>query len=364
MKHWIALGTVSISLFFFSSCMDQGESSQGEVPSSLFQEKTITGNAQGTSYMVKYLSDTSDYKTEIDSILEAFDQDLSTWLPNSLISRLNRHQRTDTVFAFVDESKNFSVVFDLSKEVYDMTSGAFDPTVYPLVELWGFGPEGPKAKDESKIDSALALVGMNSANIDMIEMYEDEYFYKETQIRKGNPGVKLDFNAIAQGYSVDLLGEFLESKGLNNYMIELGGEVLCKGVNADAKPWRIAIDKPLSPGEERAFQALLNVENEAVATSGSYRKFYEKDGKRYSHAIDPKTGHPVQHQLLSATVIAKTCAMADAYATAFLVMGPEAAVQFVEEHPELGLKIYFILGKGEGFEVLMSGELKEKLIEL
>ncbi len=364
MRHWILFGFVSISAILFTACNEQGESSQDEVQSSLFEETTITGNAQGTTYMVKYLSDSTNYKSEIDSILEAFDQDLSTWLPNSLISRLNRHDRTDTVFAFVDESKNFSVVFDLSKEVYEMSSGAFDPTVYPLVELWGFGPDGPKAKDESKIDSALALVGMNSANIDMIEMYQDEYFYKETQIRKGSPGVKLDFNAIAQGYSVDLLGEFLESKGLNNYMIELGGEVLCKGVNADAKPWRIAIDKPLSPGEDRAFQALLNVENEAVATSGSYRKFYEKDGKRYSHAIDPKTGYPVEHNLLSATVIAKTCAMADAYATAFLVMGPELAAQFVEDHPELGLKIYFILGNEDGFEVLMSGDLKEKLIEL
>jgi len=352
-----------LSGLVFYSCTEE---EKGEAPqqTSLFLETTLSGEAQGTTYMVKYLNDSTNYKSEIDSILWVFDNDLSTWNERSLINKINAHSRTDTVFAFVDQTKNFSVVFDLSKEVYDLTDGAFDPTVFPLVKLWGFGPDGPKAKDESKIDSVLRLVGMDSANIDMIEMYEDEYFYKETQIRKGQAGVKLDFNAIAQGYSVDLIGEFLTEKGINNYMIEIGGEVLCKGVNADAKPWRIAIDKPLSSDVEREFQALLNVENEAVATSGSYRKFYEKDGKRYSHAIDPKTGFPVDHNLLSATVIAKTCAMADAYATAFLVMGPELAVEFIDSHPELGLSIYFILGKGDGFEVLMSANLSEKLIEL
>jgi len=344
------------------ACSDSTPMDKSSV--SLFPVTSIGGEAQGTTYHIKYLNDSSNYIPQIDSLLHRFDLDLSGWTEGSLINRLNDFKRTDTVFAFVDETKNFSVVFDVSKEIYDKTNGAFDPTVFPLVELWGFGQKEMGDMNEENIAKAKALVGMDPSNIDMIEMYRDQYFYEETQIRKGQVGVQLDFNAIAQGYSVDLIGDFLESKGINDYMIELGGEVLCKGVNANGESWKIAIDKPIALQEDRAMQALLSVENSAVATSGSYRKFKNIDGVRFSHTIDPRTGYPVQHQLLSATVVASTCAVADAYATAFMVMGVEQTMTFLDSPKGNGLEVYLISASGDGYDIQVSPSLAAKISEL
>lgn len=359
--------TCFIVAFAMFGCGSGEEADQSQVEiaeNTLFPLTAFQGEAQGTTYSIRYINDSIVYKAQVDSILEAFDKDLSGWRDGSLINRLNDFQRTDTVFAFVDSTKYFSVVFDVSREIWQKTNGAFDPTVFPLVELWGFGQKTPEEVSPEQVEETLKLVSMEPANIDMIEMFRDGYFYEETQIRKGQEQVKLDFNAIAQGYSIDLLGDYLQEQGVNDFMIELGGEVLCKGINQDGRAWRLAIDKPVDLSEQRQFQALLDVENKAVATSGSYRKFREIDGKKYSHAIDPRTGYPVTHNLLSATVLAKTCGEADAYATAFLVMGAERAMEWIDAHPEAGLEAYFIVDEDGAFKTIMSKSLGDKIIEL
>lgn len=363
MKTLSASVLLAITVAFFASCGSPQQKETSTSDKRKFKEIVIQGEAQGTTWTVRYLEDTTSYKAVMDSLLLRFDRDLSTWREGSLINRINAHDRTDTVFAFYDSTKYFSVVFDVSKEIYDQTDGAFDPTVYPLVELWGFGLSERENVTAEAVDAVLPKIGFEPANIDMIEMMRDVYYYEETHIRKGQKGVRLDFNAIAQGFSVDLMAEELELRDIHNYMIELGGEVLCKGVNADGQPWRIAIDKP-KPEGEREFQAIVNVRNKAVATSGSYRKFYEVDGVRYSHTIDPRTGYPVQHTLLSATVMANDCGRADAFATAFMVMGLEEAKQFLALHPELELEAYLIYDDNGTFKTWMSQGMTAAVEEL
>lgn len=329
----------------------------------LFNERVIQGEAQGTTWVVRYLNDTLDYTADMNRLLSDIDHDLSTYLEGSLINRINAFDRTDTVFAFVDSTQYFSIMFERSYEIKQLTNGAFDPTVFPLVRLWGFGLKHRAEVTEEQVDSIKRFVGMQPSLIDLIELNRDTYHYDKTHIRKGHPSVQLDFNAIAQGFSVDLMTDLLNERGVDNYMIELGGEVYCKGVNADGKPWRIAIDKPIE-GEERVFQAILNVSNRAVVTSGSYRKFYEVDGQRYSHLIDPKTGYPVTHSLLSATVIASDAAAADAYATAFMVMGVTATREFLANNKELNLEVYLIYDEGGRLQTWMSSGMTSMIEEL
>lgn len=302
----------------------------------------LIGEAQGTTYHITYLGDTTDYRPSIDSLLDLFDQDLSTWRTGSLINRINAHDRRDTVLAFIDSTRFFSAVFDLSREIHQVTGGAFDPTVMPLVRAWGFQLENRQAMDQSKVDSLLGLVDFSEYGIDISEFTapDNEYLYSHTEVLKLNPGVELDFNAIAQGYSIDLIGDFLRERGINDFMIELGGEVLTSGNGTTGDGWGIAIDRP-EAGDEHQIQAVVRLSDKAIATSGNYRKFYEEDGQRYSHIINPQTGYPAQNTLLSATVVADDCGVADAYATALMVMG-EGAVDFLQQHPELGLEAYLI----------------------
>ena len=333
-----------------------------EATSRLFEERVIQGEAQGTTWVVRYLNDTVDYTPKIDSVLRRIDDALSTWQEGSLINRINAFDRTDTVFAFYDSTQYYSVVFERSAEIKGITNGAFDPSVYPLVELWGFGFSNRHTVTPDQVDSVLQFVGFAPSLIDLIEVNRDTYIYKETQIRKGEPRAKLDFNAIAQGFSVDVMSDVLSDAGVSNYMIELGGEVYCRGVNADGKPWRIAIDKPVTGGE-RQLQAVVNLSNKALVTSGSYRKFYEIDGKRYSHIIDPRTGYPVEHNVLSVTVMASDATSADAYATAFMVMGMDETKRFLEENPSLGLDVFLIWDDNGSYQTWASTGLAP-LIEL
>lgn len=330
---------LALAALAFAACNDN---TPAKPESKVFPGVELFGEAQGTTYTIKYLGNDRDYQVEIDSILLGFDNDLSTWNPNSVIAKLNAHNRRDTVFSFVDENKYFSVVFDLSRGIYERTAGAFDPSVYSLVQAWGFGLTEESNISPEIIDSLLEDVGFTEFDIDMIEMYRDEYFYDRTDIWKGNPNVKLDFNAIAQGYSVDIVSDFLLEKDIQDFMVEIGGEVYCHGVNQMGQSWAIAIDQPLEDITQRAIEAIIPIEAGAIATSGSYRNFYVKEGKKYSHTIDPRTGYPVQHSLLSATVIAPSCAMADAYATAFMVMGLEKSIEFINENWDLALEVYFI----------------------
>jgi len=259
-------------------------------------------------YNVKYIGDDLvDYKPQIDSVLIAFNQSLSTYIPSSEISTLNK------TGALAPISKMFADVMKSSQQIFDATKGAFDPTVGPLVNAWGFGPDKIlRIPDSSAIDSIRLWVGF-----DKIKITEDSITM--------NPSMYLDFSAIAKGYAVDLVGDFLESKGYMNYMVEIGGEVIAKGVNQEDEVWKIGIEDPMVRRDEQKLLAIVQLKDLAMATSGNYRNYYEVGDRIIAHTIDPRTGYNTKHNLLSASVFAKDCMTADAYATAFMVVGVEEA---------------------------------------
>ena len=268
---------------------------------------------------------------------------------SSIISKINKGDTT------VVPDRYFTDVFKRSKEVSERTNGAFDPTVAPLVNAWGFGfTEGIQKVDSIIIDSLLKYVDYRLVDIENDRLVKDTSGLQD--INAANM-IKLDFNAIAQGYTVDVLAEMLNSKAIENYMIEVGGEVRSKGKNQNDELWRIGIDKPEEGVKDRDIIAIIELNNRSLATSGNYRKFYEKNGVKYSHTIDPKTGYPVRHSLLSATVIASDCITADAYATAFMVMGIDKARVFLQENEDIGLEAYFVYSgpKGEWESYFTAG---------
>lgn len=323
-------------IVFMAGCIDNQPTSK---------EIKVEGLAQGTSYHITYIDNNGiNYQRSIDSLLIEIDNSLSTYQPRSIISRFNQANATQQI------DKLFSEVFNDAKLVFEATNGAFDPTIAPIVNAWGFGFKNLENTDSTFIDSLLQYVNFNAVTI------------TDSTVIKSNPNIMLDFNAIAQGYSVDVLAEFLEEKGIKNYMVEVGGELRVKGKNTNNKLWRIGIDKPIENNTNRELEAIINLENVALATSGNYRKFYEKDGVKYSHTLNPKTGYPVQHTLLSATVLAKTCSLADAYATAFMVLGLEKSKEIVAQTPDLEVLFIYVDEKNE-FQTFASQEIS-KFIEL
>lgn len=326
---WIA-GLLIISLF---SC-------KPEPKKIIFQ-----GEIQGTYYAVTYFdTEGRNFHKEIDSILRAFDLSVSMWVAESIISRLNNGDTLVWADAwFVD-------IFRRSVEIADRTEGAFDFTVGPLVNAWGFGFQGKMKMDQSKVDSLLQYVNYKMVSLD-----------KQNRVIKPL-GVRFDFNAIAQGYSVDIVGDFLASKGVENYLIDIGGEVLSKGYKPGGQAWLVGIENPAADSlAERSVNTRARLTGKALATSGNYRKYYEEDGLRYSHTIDPKTGYPVRHNLLSVSVLANDCATADGYATAFMVMGYEKARAFVENEPDL--EAFFITDGGSGLFLTYATKGFEEIIE-
>lgn len=290
----------------------------------------LLGEAQGTYYSIIYFDgEQRDFQFEIDSILNQFDMSVSLWVPNSILSRINRNDST----AIPD--KYFIDNFNLSMDVAEKTNGNFDLTVGSLVRAWGFGFDAEKKVDAKIVDSILQFTGYKKVKLENGIVVKDDF------------RTTFDFNAIAQGYSVDLIGDFLESNGIDSYLVDIGGEVTARGEKPGGKKWKIGIEKPAeNQTDARDLKAIVEVSNKAVATSGNYRKFYEENGVRYSHTINPKTGYPVQHSLLSASVMTDDAATADAYATAFMVMGLEAAKQFIMNQP--GLEAFFIYSGADG----------------
>ncbi len=316
------------------------------------------GPAQGTTYMVKYYgASLEDHQNSVDSILKVIDQSLSTYVDLSTISRFNRQDEIVT-----NDEHFIRMVFE-SKDLRDLSGGAFEPAVMPLVRAWGFGPEGPQPDHEVNVDSLLPLVDWDFEV--KVSNQSDAGSHRSTtmEIVKNKP-IELDFNGIAQGYTVDIVFEFLKSKGIENLMVEVGGEMRAAGLNEQGNPWLIGIDQP-NESSERGTQATLRLINKAVATSGNYRKFYEKDGNRYSHTIDPVSGYPVSHQLLSATVVASSCALADAFATIFMVYGPEKSIAFINSEKGKNLEVYLIYYNEMGeMETFISKGLREVLEEI
>jgi len=307
----------------------------------------ISGFAQGTTYSITYEnSENEDYSSAIDSILKAFDRSLSIYDSTSIISRVNNdYQNVEVDDWFVD-------VFNKSAEVNAVSEGAFDITVGPVVKAWGFA-NGPVAKhDSAHIDSLLQFVGMDKVKLE------------GRKVVKQFPGVKIDVNAIAQGFSVDVVCDFFENKGIKNYLVEIGGEVRSKGTNAKDRLWHIGIDKPLDgnmdPGND--LQAIIEIDNKSLATSGNYRKFFVEDGVKYAHTIDPKTGFPARNTLLSATVVCDDCMTADAYATAFMVLGVDKSKELLQKLP--GIEVYFVYSDQQGeYEIFLTEGMKKMIFE-
>lgn len=285
------------------------------------------GFAQGTTYSIKYLCDADiDYQLAIDSIFSKIDTSLSSYVPYSLISKLNSHEQKVVL------DSHFIRVFQCSEKIAQQTNGGLDCTINPLIDLWGFGTSDSLMPDSTTVLEQLQNIGYSKVNIQDSILQMPETF-------------SLNFNALAQGYTVDVIAQFLESNNIVDYLIEVGGELRSSGQNGDRGWWRIGIDKPLkTPDPSDRFQVVLNLANKSLATSGNYRNYYVKDNQIYSHTINPSTGFPVQHNLLSATVVADDCMHADAYATAFMVMGLDSARSFLQKHTELDA--FFIYGKG------------------
>ena len=281
----------------------------------------LNGEVFGTSYSVIYDSE-EDYSKDFDSLFLVINKSMSTYIDSSLISKLNKNEN-------IAIDIHFKRVFDKSLEIYNETNGAFDPTIGVVVNAWDFGPKGKiQNLDSLKIDSIMQFVGFNKTK----RLQNTIIKPKETF---------LDFNAIAKGYGVDVIGEFLESKNITNYLVEIGGEIRCKGINIEKQsPWKVGLEQPRFDGQQSILKA-ISLSDEAMATSGTYRKFkIDDEGKRYAHIIDTNTGYPSKTNILSVSVIAKDCMTADAYATAFQAMGIENVLHFLKSHSEL--KVYFI----------------------
>ena len=305
----------------------------------------LQGQTQGTYYAVTYYDSRGrDFQPQIDSILRTFDLSVSMWEPASVISRVNAG---DTL---VEPDEWFIDIFRLSEEISAKTEGAFDFTVGPLVNAWGFGFKGKLKMDREKVDSLLQFVGYRAVKLD-----------DQNRVVKPD-GFRFDFNAIAQGYAVDVLGGFLSLQGINHYLIDIGGEILGKGHKPGNEPWIVGIEAPAADSlAERSIHTRVRLVDKALATSGSYRKYREENGFKYSHTIDPHTGYPVQHTLLSVSVLANDCATADAYATAFMIMGLEKSLEFLQSEP--GLEAFFISDGGNGIFLISTTEGFKKIIQ-
>ena len=303
-----------------------------------------SGFVFGTVYNITYQCD-NDLQKGIEAELQKVDNSLSPFNKTSVISRVNRNEK-------VTVNEMFSEVFQLAEKISAETDGAFDITVAPMVNAWGFGFKTGNMPDARQLDSLRAIVGFHKVKLE------------GGRVVKTNPNIMLDCSAIAKGYGCDAVARFLEKNGVKNYMVEIGGEIVTCGVNDQRMPWKIGVTKPTddSLNVNSELQTVLNVTNKAMATSGNYRNFYYKNGRKYAHTIDPKTGMPVQHSILSATVLADNCATADAYATSFMVMGLDKARKVLEKHPEL--MAYFICsGKNGKTTVWFSPSMKGKYLD-
>lgn len=331
-----------IVFFLLLSCQNQDNSKVNNEGSETTSVE-IYGSTQGTTYAILCNDDIDINKSEIDSILSDFDMALSTYIDSSIISKLNASG--EGVFKFQDPQGYFTRCYEEAFEIYMSTDGCFDPTIGAVMKLWKFDDQKPIPPDSIELSKAHALVSFGAdGNFDELVPENDTLNQiKIYQIEKLHQSAILDFNAIAQGLSVDIISEFIESRGGDNYLVEIGGELRSKGKNAEGKDWRVGIDQPNenSNAQNRELTAIAKISGQAIATSGNYRKFFEYNGEKYSHTIDPKTGYPVKHNLLSATVIANSCSKADAYATAFMVMGTDQTKQFLKINDE-ELKVHLI----------------------
>lgn len=312
--------------------------------------KNFSGFAQGSTYSIIYDNnnvnlDPETTRSNIEKILSAFDMSLSLYKDSSVISKINRNEE-------VKVDSFFAEVFRKSVEIWQISDGAFDITVAPLVKAWGFGPDAHKSFTAAKRDSLLGIVGMEKVSL------------TNGRIVKKDPRISLDVNAIAQGFSVDIVCRYFDKMGVKNYLVEIGGEVRAHG-RKGGKEWRIGIDRPEdnnnTPGQ--SLEAVIRISDKALSTSGNYRKFYVENGVKYSHEIDPKTGYPAKNTLLSASILADDCASADAVATVCMVKGKDKTIEFLNQHPEYEAFLIYSDEKGN-FKTWCTDRIKKDISEL
>lgn len=284
----------------------------------------------GTTYHITYFdSHKRNFKRDVDSLLVEFNRSLNTYQPESEISIFNKG------LSITFRSPFFLPVLEKSEMITRESHGAFDPTVMPLVNAWGFGPGKKLTMDSARVDSIRQFVGF------------DKISFTQDSLWKSDRRVQLDFSAIAKGYGVDVVADYLTEKGIKNAFVEIGGEVVARGKNLKMdKPWETGILDPASTYFNRVFRAYVSLTDKAMATSGNYFNYYEEEGKKYSHTIDPGSGFPIQREILSASVFAKDCMTADGWATAFMVVGHDKAIELLGSHPELEAFLIYTDGPG------------------
>ncbi len=338
---WCAISIVLVS------CSTDVKKSHPEITN----VQSIKGETQGTTYAIKIVdAPTQIDKDDIDSLLRDFDLSLSGYIHESTVSQFNAEANQ---FVVPQNDKYFIPCLELSMRIFEETNGAFDPTVLPLMEIWGFLKDGKNIPSQNQIDSTLRFVGFQSG-----KLWRWNKEIAPLTLVKLHPNLQFDFNAIAQGYSVDVIGSYLRQKGCLNFYVEIGGEIYVSGKNPDGKAWRLGVDKPVSTNigdKKRVISAILEVQDRGVATSGNYRKFYEKNGKIYAHTLNPKTGKPAENELLSATVIGPSVGAADGVATAIMVMGLEKAKAFLRKYPEYDALLIYTDAKNELFSFSTAG---------
>lgn len=328
LRVWLAL----LGLAFFVSCTPAP------------QQISVSGETMGTTYHIRYVTANPNHSPErvkerVDAVLEQVNSQMSTYDPNSELSLFNQRQTTDPVVI----SRSLETVVRRALEIGAETNGLLDVTVGPLVNLWGFGPLGrpERVPSEEQLQAIRKQIGYQYLTVE------------NHQLTKAIPDLYVDLSTIAKGYGVDRVAVLLEQMEIKNYLVEIGGEMRMRGTKPGEQPWRIAVEQPVSL--DRAVQRIIEPGNNAVATSGDYRNYFEEDGVRYSHIIDPRTGYPIQHNLVSVTVISETCMDADAYATALTVMGAEQALAFANQK---GLAVLLVTRENDQFKEYTSTAFK------
>ncbi|WP_323891948.1 FAD:protein FMN transferase [Aeromonas allosaccharophila] len=339
-KTWLAFGLA----FFLTGCGQETVQSKPEIH--------ITGSTMGTYYSIKVadraISDPAKLQAEVDVLLERVNDQMSTYRPDSELSRFNQHRSATPIVVSRDTARVVTEAIHIGRE----SQGALDVTVGPLVNLWGFGPDKKPTKipSDELITQTRQKTGLG--NLHVVTSVDADTLQKDI------PDLYVDLSAIAKGFGVDKVAEYLESLGARNYLVEIGGELRINGVNGKGHPWRVAIEKPTA-GTGTVQEVIVPGDN-GVATSGDYRNYYELDGQRFSHTIDPRSGKPIQHRLVSVTVIHPSCMTADGLATVFMVMGTEKSLAYANER---GLAIFVITKTDNGFEEAYSDAFKPYLVK-
>ena len=308
------------------------------------QKTILQGLAQGSYYTVTYYDEQGrNFQQEIDSIFHAVDLSINLWVDTSVISKVNRNEDVTLDSIFIDN-------FRIAQEAANLSDGYFDPTISPIVAAWGFSYKSGDSITPQLIDSLKQLVNYRNIRIE------------DGKVIKANPDMKLDFNAIGQGYTSDLIASFLDSRGIKNYLVDTGGEIMARGGKPNGQPWIVGVEKPAKNWDsEQEVQVRITLHDKGLVTSGSTRKYVERNGKRYSHCIDPNTGYPVEHQLLSATVLAENSVWADALASICMVMGMEKSLPLIEDMD--GVEAYYIYVNESGeLEAFATEGFKELMI--